>query len=134
MIQRQPRQHHKGYLSALHELPCLRCGTVQFIEAAHIRLTNLEWEERAGVRTGAGAGEKPSDRWTLPLCKDCHREGSDAEHVVGTIAFYDAWGVDPHSIANALFTAYPDVPRMSSVALGVIYLNEHRRPEHVQPQ
>lgn len=115
---KQPRQHSRGYLGALHDLPCLRCGD-RNVEAAHIRMTNLEWDARTGVRTGAGGAEKPSDMWTLPLCGGCHRTKPDAEHVVGTRNFYRAWGVDPHAIAFALFEAFPDRGRMASIALDV---------------
>lgn len=122
----QPRQRDKGYLGALHELRCLRCGAPPPIEAAHIRMTNVEWGQRAGVRTGAGMGEKPSDCWTLPLCAACHRTGPTAEHKIGTIRFYREWGVDPHAIAYALFTAYPSIAAMNCVAADVLFFGKYR--------
>lgn len=122
-MKRSPRQRDKQFLAALHHLPCLRCGSRTGVEAAHIRLTSKEWEERTGVRTGAGGAEKPSDRWCLPLCSRCHRTGPDAEHAIGTRRFYEEWGIDPHEIANDLYAASPNVEAMIGVAARVLFFN-----------
>lgn len=119
MSPRQPRQHDRAFLGALHRLPCIVCGSWRSIEAAHIRLTSHEWSERTGVRTGAGGAEKPSDRWSLPLCSHCHRDGPDAEHVIGTVAFWRMHGLDPHAIADELYRASPDVQAMTVVVSNV---------------
>lgn len=115
--QKQPRERNKGYLGALHDLPCLiGCGCSGPTEAAHIRLTAIA-ADIAGPRAGAGMGEKPSDQWALPICAHHHREGPQAEHVIGTRAFWRLHGIDPHRAANALFTAYPDRALMASIVL-----------------
>jgi hypothetical protein len=103
---RKPRNRDKAYLAALHELACIKCGSRQCVEAAHVRLSSADWEARTGFRTGAGGSEKPSDVWALPLCASCHRTGPRAEHVVGTVAFYRQWGVDPHCIAYSFYDAF----------------------------
>ncbi len=120
------RQHHRAYLAALHLLPCLRCGSRHEIEAAHIRLTSAEWTAKTGVGTGAGGAEKPSDRWALPLCSECHRTGRDAEHVVGTERFYRDWGVDPHFIADELNKAFPNQSAMAVIAGRVLFFGYGR--------
>jgi hypothetical protein len=108
------------FLYALRQLPCLRCQK-RNPEAAHIRLTSQEWTKKTGVPTGAGGAQKPADRWALPLCASCHREGPEAEHLVGTKEFYRRWGVDPHLIADALWHAYPNTDSMLGVAARVLH-------------
>lgn len=116
---RQPRERSKAYLAALHCLPCVVCGSRQFVEAAHIRLRSAKWDEITGVRTGAGGAEKPSDRWCLPLCVEHHRTGPQAEHVIGTEAFWALHKLDPHAIADALHSAFPNYQAMAAVMLQV---------------
>jgi hypothetical protein len=114
-----PRVSDKKYLAALHTLPCLTCGSWSRVEAAHIRLVSHEWTERSGVRTGAGGAEKPSDMWCLPICATCHREGPEAEHLIGTRAFWDAHDIDPHAVAVALHAAFPSRDGMLKVICDV---------------
>jgi hypothetical protein len=103
---KNPRARDRAYLTALHEMVCVTCGSSQNIEAAHIRVTRIDWTKATGIRTGAGGAEKPSDAWAVPLCSSCHREGPDAEHRVGTIAFWKSRGLDPHEIASELYRAF----------------------------
>ena len=77
-------------------------------------MTNSAYDTAAAL-TGAGGGEKPDDRWALPLCAHDHREGDQAEHVIGTLAFWRLHKLDPHAIAAALYEAYPDERRMALV-------------------
>jgi hypothetical protein len=114
---REPRQHNERFLRALRRLPCLVCGVSGRTEAAHIRMTSAEWHEKTGARTGAGAGEKPHDRWALPLCAMHHREGPQAEHVIGTLAFWKLHKMDPHKIASELYAAFPNEKRMAAAII-----------------
>lgn len=125
---REPRQHDERFLRALRRLPCLVCGVSGRTEAAHVRMTSAEWAEKTGVRTGAGGGEKPHDRWALPLCALHHREGPEAEHVIGTLAFHRLHNFDPHWIAHELWTAFQNGgdKAMSAVIFRVRALGEGR--------
>lgn len=55
------------------------------IEVAHVR-----------TGTGGGMGVKPSDRWTISLCRDHHSE----QHRVGERSFEKATGVDMKKLAE----------------------------------
>jgi hypothetical protein len=71
---------------------CMACGSSAGIECAHVR-----------VGTDGGVGIKPSDKWTVPLCRDCHAR----QHQIGEESFEKQWGVNLKAVAEALFRASP---------------------------
>jgi hypothetical protein len=76
--------------------------------AAHVRMT----------RTGkpiTGAGLKPGDHWTLPLCRTCHTDGPGAQHIVGEVPFWRDLGLDPLPICQQLYAASPSLGAMRAV-------------------
>ena len=82
-----------NYLDWIRTLPCVICGDNTSVEAAHIRFP----EPRAAKRQ-TGKGEKPDDRWTLPLCGDHHRD----QHKGNERTWWENMGLDPIFIALAL--------------------------------
>jgi hypothetical protein len=58
--------------------------------------------------TGGGAGLKPADRWTLPLCHACHME----QHAIGEVTFWRGLDLDPVGVAVALHAKSGDLPAM----------------------
>jgi len=62
------------------------------IECAHVR-----------TGTGAGIGQKPSDKWCISLCRDHHTE----QHTVGEASFERAHGIDMKQLAAAFFARSP---------------------------
>ena len=73
-------QHWYGFIKAR---PCLRCGTTEQIEAAHVR-------GFVNVQTGAllRRSHKGLAAWCcLPICSSCHRTAPDSLHNVGEEAF-----------------------------------------------
>jgi len=92
--QREPRQHDKRHLDFIRSLPCCICGDNTTTEAAHIRTGSLQHGKRS-----TGMQEKPSDKWTVPLCGKHHRE----QHNTGDeLKFWDFHGKDPFMIALTL--------------------------------
>lgn len=71
----------EAYLAWIRKLPCICCGTLRFVEAAHV-----------GRR---GLGQKCDDRESLPLCAKHHRTGPDAAHVLQR-KFWDHHNLDRH--------------------------------------
>lgn len=59
------------------------------IEAAHVRKGLPEGEQ-------AGMGQKPHDRWCIPLCRDHHRE----QHDLGELTFAGKHGLDLVALAK----------------------------------
>src|SRR3546814_4861401 len=81
MIRQPPRSTRTDTLvpyttrfRSIRDLPCLVCGTAP-VEAAHIRSGSLQFAKRP-----TGGAEKPSDKWSLPLCAEHHRTGDMAQH------------------------------------------------------
>lgn len=82
-----------------------------------------------GYRYGkrpAGAGEKPSDRWTLPLCPVHHRLGQNAQHNSGEREWWLAQGYDPLAICKALQDAYEGKSRAAAIEAGMRVLEDLR--------
>lgn len=73
-----------------------------------------------------GAGEKPSDRWTLPLCPVHHRLGQNAQHNSGEREWWVAQGVDPLALCKALQTAYEGKSRAAAIEAGMRVLEDVR--------
>ena len=67
------------------------------IQAAHIRMD-----------TDGGAGCKPSDSFTIPLCVEAHVEQGQ----IGEEAFEKRYGIDTHKIAAELRRLSPARARM----------------------
>lgn len=61
--------------------------------------------ECAHVRTGTdgGASMKPSDKWTISLCRQCHSE----QHYLGERSFELKHGIDMKALAEAFYKASP---------------------------
>ncbi|WP_376959691.1 hypothetical protein ABNQ39_07210 [Azospirillum sp. A26] len=61
--------------------------------------------EAAHVRTGTdgGVGMKPSDKWSISLCKDHHAE----QHNIGEPAFERRHAIDMKALAREFAAASP---------------------------
>lgn len=89
VAKRQPDpKRSASHLSFIRGLPCCVCGKAPRSEAAHIR---------AG--TDGGMATKPSDKFTVPLCTDCHRR----QHATGELAFWSGYATDPTGLAEHLW-------------------------------
>lgn len=71
---------------------CCACGSTQAIEVAHVR-----------VGTDGGMGIKPSDKWCISLCKDCHAQ----QHQQGEQTFERAHNINMKGLALEFFRASP---------------------------
>ena len=91
---RNPRQHNAKHLDFVRSLPCLLCMGNVSTEAAHVRFSCLPAAKRP-----TGMGEKPHDRWTVPLCQHCHA----AQHMSNERDFWAGTGIDPIFTAMALW-------------------------------
>lgn len=98
--QKRPRQRDEAYLDFIRQLSCIICGDTTSTEAAHLRAACAS----AGHRP-VGKGERPDDRWAMPLCSACHRE----QHAFNETVFWETYNIDPHYLSLALQGAYPDL-------------------------
>ena len=80
---------------------CSACGSRAGIECAHVR-----------TGTGGGVGMKPSDRWTISLCRDCHAE----QHRIGERAFEHRYKIDMKALAEAFAEASPHRLKLKDMA------------------
>jgi hypothetical protein len=63
---------------------CCSCGSTAAIEVAHVR-----------IGTDGGMGTKPSDRWVISLCHDCH----STQHRLGEKSFEKLMNIDMRALA-----------------------------------
>lgn len=94
MTIRRPRQKSEAHLAFIRQLPCLVTGTNIGVDAAHIRLPAIQYGKRP-----VGTGEKPDDRWAVPLCREEHT----IQHSMSERAYWALRGKDPLPIAMALW-------------------------------
>jgi len=107
--QRQPRVRDKAHLQFVASQPCCVCGWPGPNAAAHIRMALPAYGKR-----DTGKAEKPSDRWTTPLCDPakspgkgrwCHQGSPLSQHSGSESAFWERVGLDPGEIATTLWAA-----------------------------
>ncbi len=110
--QRQPRERDNRHLAFVRRLPCAACGIAGPCDAAHLRAGDIAIGKRH-----TGKAEKPSDRWTMPLCRPCH----ERQHSGAELAFWDALGIDPFDLCQALFAVSGDT------TAGEQIIRNHRR-------
>jgi hypothetical protein len=96
-MQRQPRKKENGHLAFIRGLPCCVCGDNTSTEAAHVR-----YPCRRFAKPKVGMGEKPDDKWTVPLCGDCHL-GPGGQHKSNEYYWWSMRGIDPLPLALALY-------------------------------
>jgi len=71
---------------------CSACGSETAIECAHVR-----------NGTDGGTGIKPSDRWCISLCRDCH----NTQHQLGEPNFEKLAGINMKALAEEFFRTSP---------------------------
>lgn len=100
------REHDDDYLALIRRLPCVSCGHDPAGVAAHIRMSSSLF-----AKPLAGMGRKPDDRWTLPLCNDCHNR----QHQIGEMTFWHQVGRSPLPLCVELYKATPDLEKMRAL-------------------
>ena len=80
--------------------------------------------ENQGYRFGktpTGMGSKSDDKWTVPLCPDCHRLGKNAQHSMNEREWWAEKGIDVLALCRALQAAYEMADRLQA---GVFVLEQ----------
>ncbi|MEO3387360.1 hypothetical protein [Mesorhizobium sp. CAU 1741] len=95
---KRQRDHDAKHLDWIRTLPCVITGN-RPVEAAHIRYADPVYG-----KSETGMGEKPSDKWTVPLTSAKHRE----QHSGNEKLFWLRHGLDPLRIALALYSCTGD--------------------------
>ena len=103
-------QKRPEHLAFIRKLPCVICGGEGQIEAAHVRMNDAS---RGKVQA---VGQKPDDRWTVPLCAYHHRMGPKAQHAMGERQFWELHQIDPLRLAELLFETSPDQEKGALIA------------------
>jgi hypothetical protein len=105
-IRKRPRIENRNHLAFIRKLPCVVCLTRRNVEAAHVRMGSPLYGKRP-----AGMGEKPDDKFSLPLCARHH----DEQHAMNEAAFWMALAIDPLQLALSLFDSTGDEERAEQI-------------------
>lgn len=108
--QKRPREHNHAHLAFIRTLRCCLCGA-HGPDPAHIRSASPIYGKRE-----TGMQEKPSDKWTVPLCRVHHDEqhnfirnhrdrNSEASN---ELLWWASKKIDPFGLALALHHATGD--------------------------
>lgn len=107
--QRKPRVRDAKHMACIACLPCVICGS-RPVHVAHVRMPDLD-----RCKPYTGKGEKPSDRWTLPLCPYHHLDGPDAQHKSNEAEWWTRQRIDPIAMCERLYAATGDLEAMERI-------------------
>ncbi len=99
--QRQPRIKDERFLTYIRGKRCCACGSLTNIQAAHLRGARPDLGKRP-----TGMGERPDDKWSIPLCSNCHLDSPAAVHKIGEARFFEKMSFDPFELAVALYDEF----------------------------
>jgi hypothetical protein len=97
---RKPREREPKYLAFIAKMPSVISGR-EPVHVAHIRYGDIERGKRH-----TGLGEKPSDKWVLPLTPDEHMWGVRSQHANNEKEWWECHGIDPIVVCEALHKVY----------------------------
>lgn len=95
------------YLNYIRSLPCTICALLAgLIEANHgVYLLHQRSKTEAAHVGERGLSQKCSDRETIPLCCEHHREGKYSQHKLGK-KFWEYWKLDRDELVSELQRVY----------------------------
>src|SRR5688500_1721865 len=102
-LRKRPRAKADAHLAWIRTLPSLITGSRVHSEAAHIRYADPTWGKLFTAK-----GQKPDDKWAVPLSAELHRSGPEAQHDENERQWWTKHGIDPCQVAAALWSASGD--------------------------
>lgn len=94
---KRPRKESVDHLKWIRSLPCIITGKRGLVAAAHVRYGDPAYGKRE-----TGLGEKPDDRWSVPLSHHLHTGDLATQHANGEREWWAGHKIDPLSVALAL--------------------------------
>lgn len=92
------------YLKLVRQLSCCVCGVSAPSECHHVKAAG-----------GSGMGMKVDDKWTVPMCHDCHINGVERKGSRNEIGWFQRRGIDPLTLASALWANRHSLDAMAEV-------------------
>lgn len=104
----------ENHLALVRQCPCLSCGHDPCGEAAHVKFTSFAFGRANKL------GKRPHDCDALPLCREDHLIGRNAQHKGDEEAFWQALGIEPYAVARDLYDRRGDLTAMRMVVMVAI--------------
>jgi hypothetical protein len=105
------REISKDHKAAVAQLPCIVSLWRDGIEVYGVQVAHLRFSNAAIGARSPGLQRKPDDRWTLPLLPSEHR----LQHQSGEREYWARVGLDPHTVARAIWEVSPNLDAMLAV-------------------
>ncbi len=121
--QRQPRERDEKHLAFIRQQECCLPYCHREAEPAHLRMDNLSIGKEL-----TGKGEKPDDKYTVPLCPYHHRIGIDCQHNSNEREWWERTGLNPWAIAASHWIASGGAARAAERASKPV------RPRKIKPR
>jgi hypothetical protein len=97
------------HLKLVRQLPCLICKETP-VDAAHVRYSSPVYGKR-----NTPMGQKPDDKWALPLCRKHH----DEQHRTGELTFWYQQDISPFLVCVKLYEHTGNLEAMRSVVMRI---------------
>lgn len=120
-------ERDEKHLKLIRQCFCLNCGIDPCGEAAHVRLSSAAHGKRK-----TGIGQKPADKWAVPLCPGCHTRDPDSQHQIGEMTFWHRVGLNPIIVALKLWDATGDLQKMRAICFNAIAERESREQSGIR--
>ena len=117
-LSKKQRQKSDGHLAFLRTLPCIVTGS-RPVEAAHVRYGDARYGKYE-----TGGGEKPHDRFAVPLSPEEHRK----QHSMNERDYWTLAGIDPLHIASMLWINTGDEDACEQI---IRQCRQHKDPRDV---
>ena len=123
----KPREQHRdaAHLRLIRQLPCLACCKAAPSEAAHVRFSSHQYN-----KVNPGIGKRPADRWTVPLCANCHRIGRQSQHAANEMVWWEQHKIDVLATCVDLYAVSAELrsnPQKAVEAMGAVIRRARRR-------
>lgn len=104
---RSERVHDEKHLALVRRCMCIGCRMDPAGSAAHVRMSSAAHSKpNTGTR-------KPDDKWTLPLCHECHMY----QHRAGELTFWHRVGLSALHWCVELYKVTGDLNAMRAVVM-----------------
>jgi hypothetical protein len=94
------RIRDKRHLSVVARLPSIISGKKP-VEVCHVRYGDPRYN-----KPPAGMGEKPDDKWVLPLTPEEHRLSKAAQHTTNERFWWSERRIDPLAVCEKLYAVW----------------------------
>ena len=104
-LPKNPRKVDRAHLGFIAQLPCVKCFVQFQIATREVHVAHVRFGDPERGKPPTGMREKPSDKWTVPLCATHHMLD---QHDQNERLFWEKLGVDVLTLCEELYAKSGD--------------------------